>query len=58
MSKSKEKEKIKGNSTSEDENESVKEDPETGAWMIVAIVVGIWGQMDLWEDAKSALRKV
>jgi len=34
------------------------EDPETGAWMIIAIVVGVWGQMDLWKDARDTLRKI
>ncbi|SPO31950.1 uncharacterized protein UTRI_06674_B [Ustilago trichophora] len=31
---------------------------EAGAWMVVAIVTGIWGQSDLWEDARVDMRRV
>lgn len=28
----------------------------SGLWMVVAAVVGIWGQMDIWDEAKSEMR--
>ncbi|CAO1617460.1 unnamed protein product [Sympodiomycopsis kandeliae] len=31
---------------------------EGGAWMIVAIIAGIWGQSDLWTDAEEDLQRV
>ena len=31
---------------------------EAGAWMVVAIVAGVWGQQDLWDDAKTDMRRV
>lgn len=31
---------------------------EAGAWMVVAIVAGVWGQSDLWEDAIADMRRV
>ncbi|PWZ00429.1 hypothetical protein BCV70DRAFT_199709 [Testicularia cyperi] len=31
---------------------------EAGAWMVLTIVAGIWGQSDLWDDALSDLRRV
>jgi hypothetical protein len=27
-----------------------------GLWMVVAAVVGIWGQRDIWDEAKSEMR--
>jgi hypothetical protein len=29
---------------------------ETGCWMIIAAVTGVWGQKDLWMDAAAALQ--
>lgn len=31
---------------------------EAGAWMVVAIVAGVWGQSDLWDDAIGDMRRV
>lgn len=31
---------------------------EAGAWMVVAIVAGVWGQSDLWDDAVVDMRRV
>ncbi|KAJ9477202.1 hypothetical protein PHBOTO_006451 [Pseudozyma hubeiensis] len=31
---------------------------EAGAWMIVAIVAGVWGQSDLWDDAVADMQRV
>lgn len=31
---------------------------ETSCWLVVAAVVGIWGQRDLWQDAESMLADV
>ena len=28
---------------------------ESGAWMIIAIIAGIWGQLDLWIEAHDRL---
>jgi hypothetical protein len=31
---------------------------ESGAWIVVAIVTGVWGQSDLWMDAEEDLGRV
>lgn len=31
---------------------------ETSCWLIIAAVVGLWGQRDLWQDAESMLANV
>ena len=31
---------------------------ETSCWLIVAAVVGLWGQRDLWQDAESMLAEL
>lgn len=34
------------------------DESESGAWMIVTIVAGIWGQSDLWMDAEEDMARV
>lgn len=41
-----------------DKAESKWRKDEAGAWMIVAIVAGVWGQQDLWDDAAVDMRRV
>ncbi|SPO31837.1 uncharacterized protein UTRI_06674 [Ustilago trichophora] len=41
----------------ESEEQRMRRD-EAGAWMVVAIVAGVWGQLDLWEDARVDMRRV
>ena len=31
---------------------------ETSCWLIIAAVVGLWGQRDLWQDAESMLSTI
>ena len=31
---------------------------ETSCWLVIAAVVGLWGQRDLWQDAESMLADV
>ena len=31
---------------------------EPACWMVVAAVVGVWGQRDLWMDAEAMLRRL
>ncbi|TKY86875.1 hypothetical protein EX895_004163 [Sporisorium graminicola] len=31
---------------------------EASAWMIIAIVAGVWGQSDLWEDAMGDMERI
>ncbi|GAC97401.1 hypothetical protein PHSY_004986 [Pseudozyma hubeiensis SY62] len=31
---------------------------EAGAWMVVAIIAGVWGQSDLWDDAVVDMQRV
>ncbi|KAH9938355.1 uncharacterized protein B0H18DRAFT_11966 [Fomitopsis serialis] len=31
---------------------------ESGCWMIITLVIGIWGQRDLWQDAEAMLRRL
>ena len=50
-------------SRSKDSDEEGMEDgkmrrDEAGAWMVVAIVAGVWGQSDLWDDAVADMRRV
>lgn len=31
---------------------------ETSCWLVIAAVVGLWGQRDLWQDAESMLADI
>lgn len=31
---------------------------ETSCWLVIAAVIGLWGQRDLWQDAESMLANV
>lgn len=42
----------------EEEEEKRMRRDEAGAWMVVAIVAGVWGQSDLWEDARTDMKRV
>ncbi|EST06988.1 Gem-associated protein 2 [Kalmanozyma brasiliensis GHG001] len=44
-------------STEMREEESMRRD-EAGAWMVVAIIAGVWGQSDLWDDAIVDMKRV
>jgi hypothetical protein len=41
------------------ESEALKEAPEGsgsgGYWMVIAAIVGVWGQFDIWEEAKQSM---
>lgn len=37
---------------------SLPEADESGAWMVVTIVAGIWGQSDLWDDAMTDMKRI
>ncbi|CDU21991.1 uncharacterized protein SPSC_00621 [Sporisorium scitamineum] len=41
-----------------EEEESKMRRDEAGAWMMIAIVAGVWGQSDLWEDARGDMRRI
>lgn len=43
--------------TQASEEEAMRKD-EAGAWMVVAIIAGVWGQSDLWEDAVVDMKRV
>ena len=48
-----------GTADAEEESEENKmRRDEAGAWMVVAIVAGVWGQSDLWEDARTDMKRV
>ncbi|PWN45462.1 hypothetical protein IE81DRAFT_320224 [Ceraceosorus guamensis] len=38
------------------EEEQQRMEGEEGAWCVVAAVVGVWGQQDLWDDALAILK--
>lgn len=40
------------------EGKAISRSAETGAWIVVAIVAGLWGQSDLWEAAEQDLASV
>lgn len=40
-----------------DEEQRMRRD-EAGAWMIIAIVAGVWGQSDLWHDAAGDMKRI
>lgn len=47
-----------GSSSSKQHDEDKMRKDEAGAWMVVAIVSGVWGQSDLWDDAIGDMRRV
>ncbi|PWN21455.1 hypothetical protein BCV69DRAFT_298469 [Microstroma glucosiphilum] len=40
------------------ERQGTDQRAESGAWIVVAIVTGVWGQSDLWMDAEEDLGRV
>lgn len=40
------------------EQQQVEAEAEAGAWMVVCVVAGVWGQSDLWGDAAAEMRAV
>lgn len=47
-----------GQGEGEDEGEEQMAEAEAGAWTVVNIVAGLWGQRDLWEAAEEDLGRI
>ncbi|SJX66610.1 uncharacterized protein SRS1_16832 [Sporisorium reilianum f. sp. reilianum] len=47
-----------GGEAGDDGEEARMRRDEAGAWMIIAIVAGVWGQSDLWEDAAGDMKRI
>lgn len=40
------------------ESPRTEQEEESGAWIVVAIITGVWGQSDLWMDAEEDLGRI